>query len=90
MKKKRSNKNLDLSKIGKAIVDVAVSAKDVVKIAVFGRTKKKATARKAPTKAKGAPAGKVKAKTTSTAKKATPPKKAGTAAKKKPVKKATR
>jgi hypothetical protein len=90
MKKKRSNKSLDLSKIGKAIVAVAVSAKDVVRVAMFGGAKKaQATVRNVPKKAKGGATVKVKAKTKSTATKATPTKKTGTAGKK-PVKKAAR
>ena len=49
MKKKPRTKSLNLSKLGKAIVDMAVSTKDAVKDVVLGKPKKaRAKAKSAP------------------------------------------
>ena len=91
MKKKRSDKSVDFSKIGKAILEVAVSAADVVKVAVFGRTKRtEATVKKAPKSTKSRTKVKVKPKVKPAAKKTAPARKAAGAAGKKPAKKGTR
>ena len=84
MKKKRRTKSPNLAKIGEAIVKVAASAKDVMKVAVLGLKKKAMAATKSPKKAKrGAKVTKVTVKPRSVGKKAAPTKKAGTTKSKK-------
>ena len=76
MKKKRRTKGPDFAKIGDAIVKVATSAKDVVKVAVLGLKKKAMAATKSPPK-KAKRGAKVNVKPKPAGKKAVPTKKAG-------------